>query len=68
MSQGAWGGDRSAIAQAELANQQHLAQAPTIAGLENQGYSQALGEFNTQQQAGVGAQEASGYLAENAGF
>ena len=68
VSQGAWGGDRSAIAQAELANQQQLAQAPTIAGLENQGYSQALGEFNTQQQAGVGAQEASGYLAENAGF
>jgi hypothetical protein len=68
ISQGAFGGDRTAVAQAVLAGQQQLNQAPTIANLENQGYSQALGEFNTQQQTGVGAQEATGWLGENAGF
>lgn len=68
ISKGAWGGDRAGIAQAELANQQQLAQAPVIAGLQNQGYSQALGEFNTQQTTGVGAQEASGWLNSNAGY
>lgn len=41
--QGALGGDRVGVAQAELARQQKLAQDPTIAGLYNQGYTQALG-------------------------
>jgi hypothetical protein len=54
-SQGAWGGDRSAVAQALTAGQQALANNSTIAGLENQGYSQALGEFNQQQGAQLGA-------------
>lgn len=40
---GALGGDRVGVAQAELANQQNLAQAPVIAGLNNQNYTQALG-------------------------
>lgn len=68
ISKGAWGGDRAGIAQAELANQQQLAQAPVIAGLYNQAYGQGLGEFNAQQQVGVGAQEATGWLGQNAGF
>lgn len=63
-AQGAWGGDRSAVAQSLLAHQQDLANNQTIAGLENQGYSQALGEANTQQQAGLNAQEASQYLGQ----
>lgn len=50
ISNGAFGGDRSAVAAGITAGQQQLAQAPVIAGLENQGYSQALGEANTQQQ------------------
>ena len=60
---GAFGGDRAGIAQGNLANQQSLAEAPTIAALYNQGYSQALGEANTEQQAGLqGAnQELSGF-------
>lgn len=62
ISAGAWGGDRAAVAQGELGRQQALAENQTIAGLANQGYSQALGEFNTQQQAGIGAQEASQWL------
>ena len=119
ISKGAWGGDRAGIAQAELANQQQLAQAPVIAGLEQSGFTNAqsqllgqqqlaastlgqqaqlgaqtglgvgtaqqtaaqqqaalqqataqqlLGLYSGQQNTGVGAQEASGWLAQNAGF
>ena len=50
VSQGAYGGDREAVAQSTLANQQQLAQAPVIAGLMNSGDQNALQEFNTQQQ------------------
>ena len=67
VSAGAWGGDRSAVAQGIMAGQQQTAEAPVIAGLENQNYAQALGEFNTQQQVGVGAQEASQQLQQAAG-
>ena len=49
-SQGALGGDRSAVAQALTTQAQQSQQAPVIAGLYNQNYSQALGEANTQQQ------------------
>ena len=42
IAQGALGGNRTAVAQSELANQQQLAQAPVIAGLENTGYNQAV--------------------------
>jgi hypothetical protein len=66
IAKGAWGGDRAGVAQGELARQQKLAEDQTLAGLRNQGYSQALGEFNTEQQTGVGAQEAQNWLAENA--
>jgi hypothetical protein len=41
-AQGALGGDRTAVAQAVLAGQQQTQEAPVIAGLENQGYTQAL--------------------------
>ena len=40
--QGALGGDRSAVAQAELSRQQNLAQNPVIANLQSQNYQQAL--------------------------
>jgi hypothetical protein len=66
ISKGAWGGDRAGIAQAELSNQQDLANNQTIAGLENSGYTQALGEFNQQQTTGVNAQTASDWLNANA--
>lgn len=55
----AFGGDRLGIAQAELARNQALATNQTVAGLENQGYSQALGEFNTQQAADIANQQAN---------
>lgn len=56
VSQGAWGGDRSAIAQAVTAGQQQANQAPVIAGLYNSGYNTALG-----------AEEAQGWLGSQAG-
>ena len=70
ISKGAWGGDRAGIASAALAGQQSLAKDSTMAGLESQGYQQALGELNNQQnlqlsgaqsQSLLGLQGASGY-------
>lgn len=60
-SQHALGGDRVAVAQAQLAGQQAAQEAPTLANLYNQNYQQALQEFNTQQQTGMAAQEANNY-------
>lgn len=68
IASGAWGGDRSAVAQGIVAGQQALAQAPVIAGLENAGYTQALNEFNNQQQAKLGANQANSWLDSQAGF
>ena len=58
VSSGAWGGDRSAVAQALTAGQQQTAEAPVIAGLENTGFQNATqtAEANQwlQSQAGAG--------------
>lgn len=62
ISSGAFGGDRAGVASAVLSGQQDLANNQTIAGLESQGYGQAEQEFNTQQQAQLGANEANQYL------
>jgi len=51
IAQGALGGNREAVAESELANQQNLAQAPVIAGLESQGYTQGVNTALTEQQA-----------------
>lgn len=51
VAQNALGGNRVGIAQAELANQQQLAQAPVIAGLRNQGFTTGLNTALTEQQA-----------------
>ncbi len=59
---GAFGGDRGGVAAANLAYQQNLANQPVIANLYNQGFSQALGEANTQQQMGLGAGAQLGQL------
>lgn len=55
VAQGAWGGDRSAVAQGIVAGQQQTNEAPVIAGLYNQGYQTALN-----------ANEAQNWLASNA--
>lgn len=52
-AQGALGGDRVGVAQANLASQQTASQAPIIAGLYNQGYNTAL-QTAQQQQANLG--------------
>lgn len=49
-AQGALGGNREAIAQAETVNQQQKAQAPVIAGLQSQGYQTGLNTALTEQQ------------------
>jgi hypothetical protein len=54
---GAYGGDREAVAQALTAQQQQLAEAPTLANTEQQGYQTALS-----------ADEAQGWLGSQAGF
>ena len=61
----AFGGDRAGVAQAALAGQQQLAQAPVIAGLENQGYTNAQNQLATQQ--GIGLQGAQGLSGIGAG-
>ena len=48
ISQGALGGNRVGVAQANLAGQQQLAQAPVIAGLYNQSYQQGLSTAENQ--------------------
>src|SRR5579885_497 len=65
---GAFGGDRTGVAQGIVAGQQAAQEAPVLAQLENQGYSQALQEFNQQQQAKLGAQEAQRWLESQTGF
>lgn len=57
-AQGAFGGDREAVAEGITAGQQQLAEAPVISGLESQGFGQALQaamqQKQLQQQAGQG--------------
>lgn len=57
ISAGAWGGDRAGVAAAELARGQGANMNSTIANLENQGYTQAVGQFNTQNQLSLQEQE-----------
>lgn len=59
---GAFGGDRSAVMQSQLAGQQQTAQAPVIAGLENQGYQTALGQYNADKQNDLAAAFGEGNL------
>lgn len=68
ISSGAWGGDRAGVASAILSGQQALANNQTNANIENTGYNTALGEFNTQQQAQLGANEANSYLNQQGAF
>lgn len=51
---GAFGGDRSGVAAAELARQQNLAMGQTMAGIYNQGYGQAM-QLAGQQAQNYGA-------------
>lgn len=68
ISSGAWGGDRSAIAQSELARQQALASNQTLAGLNANNYSQATAQFNQQQGAQLGANATTASLNSQGAF
>lgn len=63
---GAFGGDRGAIAAANLARQQELASGQTEAGLRSQAYQQALQAAQQQQGVQLGAEQAN--RAAIAGF
>lgn len=63
ISQGALGGNRVGVAQANLAGQQATAQNPVIAGLYSQGYQQALGAAQQDAQR----QQAAAYSLGNLG-
>jgi len=56
---GAFGGDRSGIAQANLAYQQNLANAQTNTNFLNTGYNQALAAAQQQQGVNLAAQQAN---------
>jgi hypothetical protein len=56
---GAFGGDRGGIAAANLNQQQNLANAQIFSGLLNQGFNQALGTAQQQQQLNLGASQAN---------
>lgn len=66
VASGAWGGDRSAIAQSELARQQDLAGNQTMAQLQNTGFTNAQQQLNTQQQLQLGGNEAQNWLSSQA--
>lgn len=58
---GAFGGDRGGIAQAEMARQQNLANAKSMADIYNQGYGQAMGLAGQQvQNLGAMGQQMAG--------
>jgi hypothetical protein len=56
---GAFGGERGRLARANLARQQGLASGQVLSDLLNQGYGQALGTAQQQQQLGLGAEQAN---------
>ena len=65
-SKNAYGGDREAVAQALATQQENLAQAPTLANVQQQGYQSGIGEFNTQQQQQLSAEQGNAWLNSQA--
>lgn len=63
---GAFGGDRAAIAQAQLAKNYDLNKQQTISGLLSQNYGQAQNEYNTQQNQRLQQQGTLGSLLNGA--
>ena len=67
IAKGSFGGDRAGIVRGQLARQQDLANNATLANLLNQGYTQALGEFNQQQGVDLATQLQNRQLQSAAG-
>lgn len=66
ISKGAWGGDRSGVAAAELARQQGLAANQTLADLQSSGFSNAQSMLQSQNAQKIAANEAQNNLYGNA--
>lgn len=65
---GAFGSDRAGIAQDVLAGQQNMAENSTLANLRNQGFTQATGEFNNQQQNQLNAMQGDAWRNSNTAY
>lgn len=65
-SAGAFGGDRESVLEAQMAGQQQLSEAPTLANIQSQGFTGAEQELNAQQNLQLQGAEGSGWLGENA--
>lgn len=65
-SAGAFGGDRQAVLEAQMAQQQQLAEDPTLAGLQSQGFNTAAGLLGQQQNLQLQGLEGNSWLDENA--
>lgn len=61
-SEGAFGGDREAVAESLAAQQQQLAEAPALAQVEQQGFQQAQNTLAQQQQLQLSGLTAAGQL------
>lgn len=57
ISAGAWGGDRAGIVKSNLANNQAQTAATTLANLRSDAYNNAVSQFNTANNAQMGAQQ-----------
>lgn len=64
--QGAWGGDRAAIAQSELARNEGQLGGQLASQLNLQNFQQAQSQFNTQQNQQIAAQESDAQRAAQA--
>lgn len=65
---GAFGGDRADVAQGIAAGQEQLAQAPVIAGLQQNAYQQAQGQFNQQEQLQASTEQQRAALQAQTGL
>lgn len=63
----AYGGDREIVAEALAAGEQQRAQAPVLAQVQQQGYQQAVGQFNDQQKQQLAADQANAWIGLQAG-
>ncbi|HWI26495.1 MAG TPA: hypothetical protein VN668_05955 [Stellaceae bacterium] len=65
-SAGAFGGDREAVLESQMAQQQALAEAPTLAGIQSQGFNTAAGLLGQQQNLQLQGMEGDAWRAANA--
>lgn len=59
--QGTFGGSGQYLGQAEVARQQAMGNAQTLAGLQQQGYQQAVNQYNQQQQQAIATAQNAAY-------